>query len=763
MNMIRLIRAIAFVAVFPMGAAMAAPAPQANPVRLRRFALIIGVNDGGPSRALLRYATSDAHTMAHVLQTLGGVDAGDLVLVAEPTRAALDAGFADIEGRLRAGLRAGARSELVVYYSGHSDDEGLLVGRDRMSYDELRKRVQSAPADLRVVILDSCGSGAFTRRKGGVRRPPFLLDASIDTRGHAFLTSSAATEAAQESDRIAASFFTYYLVSGLRGAADVNQDRRVTLQEAFQFASQETLARTEHTQGGPQHAAYEFDLTGTGDMVITDVRTTQAGLVLTPELSGRIAVREANGGLVAELRKPAGNTVELGVDPGDYVVALQGGAGAAGDLEARVTLASGQHATLPRAAFHPGPPRELAVARGDAPASEDGSPPAAPVETLAAVPPPHETASFRAGFLPRPSDGNTDVQGLSFGFIADRVARMRGLQLSLGYNQVDEQLVGTQLAVGANLTLGGFRGTQIAAGANLAHGEARGLQVAAGANVVDGDARGLQVAAGVNVVTGYLRGQQAAAGVNLARAAHGLQVAGGANVAEQIYGVQVAPVNYSTSVNGLQIGVLNVAGDSTGGRVGVVNVARKTAGFSVGVVNVAEHDDGDSIALINLVGNGIHEAALFSTDTALSNFAFKLGGRHLYTLFGIGYQPGDDLAPGPAHFGRGTRRWVYEGGLGWRFRTNAGPLTQLDLEAVNTTIQSELGHTDNPPMVASLRLVAGVRLAPYVTAIAGVGANVAIATSGTDANLGFGLPENVSHSGETTVRLYPGFILGLQI
>ena len=91
---------------------------------------------------------------------------------------------------------------------------------------------------------------------------------------------------AQESDRIAASFFTYYLVSGLRGAADSNRDRRVTLQEAFQFASQETLARTERTQGGPQHAAYEFDLTGTGDMVVTDVRTTQAGLVLTPELTG---------------------------------------------------------------------------------------------------------------------------------------------------------------------------------------------------------------------------------------------------------------------------------------------------------------------------------------------------------------------------------------------------------------------------------------------------------------------------------------------
>src|SRR5204863_4666070 len=133
------------------------------------------------------------------------------------------------------------------------------------------------------------------------RRPPFMLDATTETKGHAYLTSSAATEVAQESDRIEASFFTYYLVSGLRGAADVNLDRRVTLQEAFQFAAQETLARTEQTVGGPQHAAYEFDLAGTGELVVTDVRSTQAGLVLAPELAGRIGVRDQHGDLVAEL------------------------------------------------------------------------------------------------------------------------------------------------------------------------------------------------------------------------------------------------------------------------------------------------------------------------------------------------------------------------------------------------------------------------------------------------------------------------------
>jgi len=66
-------------------------------VRLRRFALLVGVNDGGAARARLRYAASDAHAMARVLESLGGVAPGDLVFVADGSRRALQDGFAAVE------------------------------------------------------------------------------------------------------------------------------------------------------------------------------------------------------------------------------------------------------------------------------------------------------------------------------------------------------------------------------------------------------------------------------------------------------------------------------------------------------------------------------------------------------------------------------------------------------------------------------------------------------------------------------------------
>jgi hypothetical protein len=123
---------------------------------------------------------------------------------------------------------------------------------------------------------------------------------------YAFLTSSSADEAAQESDQIGSSFFTHFLITGMRGAADVSGDGTVSLTEAYEFAFDETLERITETSGGAQHPAYEINLTGTGDFVMTDLRATSAGLLLSEQLSGRFFVRIADRQLVAELYKPAG-------------------------------------------------------------------------------------------------------------------------------------------------------------------------------------------------------------------------------------------------------------------------------------------------------------------------------------------------------------------------------------------------------------------------------------------------------------------------
>lgn len=335
---------------------------------VERLALIAGASSGGPGRAALRYAASDAREVARVLGQLGGIDPSDLVLIEEPDVAVFRSAVARL-GRRAAEIRtAGRRPELFVYYSGHSDEEGLLLGGTRLSYGQLREDLDAVPVEVRVAILDSCASGAFTRAKGGQMRPAFQVDTANRVRGHAFLTSSAADEASQESDRLRASFFTHSLLTGLRGAADTTGDGVVTLNEAYQFAFRETLARTEATRSGPQHATYDIALVGSGDVVMTDLRRAGAVLVLPDALGGKVFVRSSAGQLVAELQKVPGAAVDLAVDPGDYRVRVSRD----GRLqEVQLALASGQRSTLPEARLAP-VRLEATAARGPGAAAEDG-------------------------------------------------------------------------------------------------------------------------------------------------------------------------------------------------------------------------------------------------------------------------------------------------------------------------------------------------------------------------------------------------------
>ena len=338
-----------------------AAAPRESAAAVRRFALVASSNDGGASRTRLRFADSDAKAMAEVLQHLGGLRGADLTLINGATRASLQAAFEQLETAIEAAKNEGARREVFIYYSGHSDETGLMLGSEHVSYAQLRQWLEATGADVRIAVLDSCASGAMLRLRGGTRRPSFLNDVSIDARGHAFLTASSANEAAQESDRIGAAFFTHYLVSGLRGAADNNRDGRVTLNEAYQFAYNETLGRTVQTAAGAQHPAYDIQLAGTGDLVLTDVRSTDSSLVLGHDVSGRVYVRDPGDRLLVELRKDAAHPVELGLAPGDYEVALDRDGHHFG---AHVSLNRGSSARLEQAQFVATAPLRT-VSRGD--------------------------------------------------------------------------------------------------------------------------------------------------------------------------------------------------------------------------------------------------------------------------------------------------------------------------------------------------------------------------------------------------------------
>ena len=738
----------------------------AEAVAVRRLALLVGVNDGGPERVRLRYADTDARAFSQVLSELGGVLPQDRVLLTDVDRAGVLAGFERVRKLAEGARSSGARRvEVLLYYSGHSDDEGLLLKGERMDYGELRRALQGLPADVRIAVLDSCASGAFARRKGGVARPAFLVDSGIQVKGHAILTSSSADEASQESDRLGGSFFTHHLVSGLRGAADVTHDGRVTLTEAYQFAFHETLARTERTQGGAQHPNYDIELAGTGDLVMTDLRATTAGLVLTEPLEGRLFVRDAVGTLVVEVQKTSGRATELGLAPGAYRARRELGGSVS---ETAFTLKEGSRTALSPGDFL-GVGREATVMRG-------GGGGQAPQPALS--PEGRRRLPVNVSLLPGMSTntlqaGNASVEnrlavgfinggtalggGLAMGLVGNVYdAEVRGLAMSLGFNHAGGRVEGVQLSLAANVAGGGVRGGQATLGFNLSNGDVAGVgQLSLGANIARGSMTGVQASLGVNVTTAEATGAQLSLGVNHASGVlHGFQLSVGVNhAASDMKGLQGSVLlNRAASLSGMQLAVINVGGDVTGMQLGLINVASVVHGVQLGLVNVANEVNGVPLGLLSFEKKGQLHLEVFGSDIQLTNVALKFGGRHVYTTLIAGLGPDDrfqrfSLGLGVGgHIPLGSRFWV-----------------DVDVAGSQVLSRDAPFSSKSNNLLTQARGMVGFQVMPRLAVFAGPTYN-AWFTWGEPGFAKLTTLSVKSHSGtDSRVQHWPGFQLGVRI
>lgn len=571
---------------------------------IQRYLLVVGANNGGVERAMLRYAANDANTFSQVFTEMGGVKVENVIQLREPRLKEFKQGLQQLERKLVAQQQSG-RKEVIVYYSGHADETGLQLGNETFAWKDLRKAVDNLPAEVKITVLDACGSGAITRLKGGLRQPAFLVDASSDMKGYAFLTSSSDNEVAQESDRIGGSYFTQSLVTGMRGAADLNGDKKVTLSEAYQFAFNETLNRTQQTTGGAQHPSRDMKLSGTGDVVMTDLRETSAGLVLHKDLEGRFFIRDEHQNLIAELNKNAGRSLELGMAPGTYTVQME----QKGFYVAEnIAISEKGRREIGRSHFKVAP-RQYATARGK-------------TSTNSVM------DSLRATRSSQKSEWD-------FGFLISQNHKPSVMhQAALVATYTSAPLIGNQFSLLANVSRQDMEGSQISSGFNFA-------------SRLDG----VQLSSGFNVA-GYMNGIQIGGGTNIADTIAGIQV-GPLNYGNQIFGHQLGVLNVENHGSGYQVGVMNVAsytgkdqfgvmsiaGATGESQIGVLNVAGSTGGNQIGVMNVAGTTGGHQLGVYNIAktvhGNiyGVHNMALETDGTVVG--IFNIVGRTDKPVFGL--------------------------------------------------------------------------------------------------------------------------------
>jgi uncharacterized caspase-like protein len=154
------------------------------------------------------------------------------------------------------------KNQKNLYFLSHDTDVSQIASTAFPMWD-LETAVQRQIKAQRVVIItDTChaggvGGGIGTRALDPKENPinRYFLGLAQAKKGIAVFTASEAGEQSMESEKWGGGHgvFTHYLLKGLLGEADTNQDGIVTLGEAMDYTS-EHVRRDTHSQQHPDTA-----------------------------------------------------------------------------------------------------------------------------------------------------------------------------------------------------------------------------------------------------------------------------------------------------------------------------------------------------------------------------------------------------------------------------------------------------------------------------------------------------------------------------
>lgn len=144
-------------------------------------------------------------------------------------------------------LKADANDVVVLYFSGHGL-EGCFLPVDfdgfnnKLRHDEVKQIFKSSKAKHKLCIADACHSGSLSYGQGLASKGPATVSlkrfyqAFEDADGGiALLMSSQSEELSLEDHGLRQGVFTYYVLQGLKGKADNNSDKLVTIKELYNY------------------------------------------------------------------------------------------------------------------------------------------------------------------------------------------------------------------------------------------------------------------------------------------------------------------------------------------------------------------------------------------------------------------------------------------------------------------------------------------------------------------------------------------------
>jgi len=143
----------------------------------------------------------------------------------------------------------------LLYFSGHGlngsflpiDSDGY---KNRISYDDIKEILNESKAKHKVCIADACYSGSLLASKSGYSESMELFYQTLENSlgGTAFLLSSKQQETSLESGGLRQGIFSHFLLRGLKGEADADQNHIISLNELYEYVYKSVKAYTNNAQ-----------------------------------------------------------------------------------------------------------------------------------------------------------------------------------------------------------------------------------------------------------------------------------------------------------------------------------------------------------------------------------------------------------------------------------------------------------------------------------------------------------------------------------
>lgn len=204
------------------------------------WAIVVGVAQYN-HMPTLRYTDDDAYQLYAFLKSPEGGALPDQqiqILVDE------DATRVNILNAMKAVLlRADENDVVLFYFSGHGL-QGCFLPADydghnnKLYHQEVREVLLASRAKHKLVLADACHAGSLMAMRNGVvgsALQTYYEAFDKSEGGLALLLSSKGEEYSLEDGGLRSGVFSHFLIRGLKGEADVDRNKIVTVQELYDF------------------------------------------------------------------------------------------------------------------------------------------------------------------------------------------------------------------------------------------------------------------------------------------------------------------------------------------------------------------------------------------------------------------------------------------------------------------------------------------------------------------------------------------------